>query len=267
MKMIRENIEITMPDSTLRKVRVALPDDYRESDEIYNVLYMFDGQNLFDEEDSFAGEIWNVHNALDTLVKEKKIRPMVIIGIDNGGESRLDEYGPWPFKDEFYSSRGEGDLFAEYFVQTLLPLMEEKYRVSREKNGRFIAGSSMGALITAYVVTKFKDVFSSAGIFSLASWVSEKPFLQMLMDEGSYDDLRFFVQVGTEETRLTDGNPDYADSQEYINNSLNFLKAVLLKGANIDNICVRIGAGKTHNESAWAGYMPEFLLWLNERVK
>ncbi|HCW73567.1 MAG TPA: phosphonate ABC transporter ATP-binding protein, partial [Clostridiaceae bacterium] len=98
--MIRENFEITMPDNTLRKVRVALPNDYRESDEVYKVLYMFDGQNLFDEEDSFAGEVWNVHSAMDSLVEENKIEPMVIVGIDNGGDARLDEYGPWPFKDD-----------------------------------------------------------------------------------------------------------------------------------------------------------------------
>lgn len=265
--MIRENIEVTMPDNSLRKVRVALPDDYRESDEIYNVLYMFDGQNLFDEEDSFAGDIWNVHNALDRLVKEKKVRPLVIVGIDNGGDSRLDEYGPWPFKDEVYSSRGEGDAFADYFVQTLIPLLEDKYRISRESRGRAVAGSSMGALISAYIVTKYKEVFSSAGIFSLASWVSEEPFLKMLMEEGSYENTKFFVQVGTEETRLENGKPDYAASQRYISNSLNFIRAVLLKGGKIDHLSVNIGAGMTHNEGAWAGYMPEFLLWLNESMR
>lgn len=261
--MIRENFEITMPDNTLRKVRVALPNDYRESDEVYKVLYMFDGQNLFDEEDSFAGEVWNVHSAMDSLVEENKIEPMVIVGIDNGGDARLDEYGPWPFKDDLYSSRGEGGLFAEYFVQTLLPLIEEKYRVARERSGRFLAGSSMGALITAYIVTRHKEAFSSAGIFSLASWVSEVPFLKMIMDEGSYENTRFFIQVGTEETRLEDGKPDYTASQQYIDNSIRFVRTVLLKGAKISNLSINIGAGKTHNEGAWAGYMPEFLLWLN----
>lgn len=265
--MIRENIEITMPDKSLRKVRVALPDDYRESGESYPVLYMFDGQNLFEEEDSFAGTVWNVHGAMDRLLKEKKISPMVVIGIDNGGDSRLDEYGPWPFSDEVYSSRGEGDVFADFFVKTFLPLLEEKYRISRDKNERFIAGSSMGALISAYIATKYKDVFSSAGIFSLASWVSEEPFLQLIMEEGRYEHFRFFVQVGTEETRLEDGKPDYAASQMYINNSLRFLKAVLLKGAKIENINMNIGAGMTHNEGAWAGYMSEFLLWLNNGMK
>lgn len=264
--MKRENLEIMMPDRTMRKIRIALPDDYRESDKIYPVLYMFDGQNLFEEKDSFAGTVWNVHGAMDRMVKEKNMSPMVIIGIDNGGDSRLDEYGPWPFRDEEYSSRGEGDLFADFFVQTLLPQMEAKYRISKERKGRFIAGSSMGALITAYIVTKYKDVFSTAGIFSLASWVSEKPFLEMLMNVGSYENTRFFLQVGTEENRLEDGKPDYDESQKYINNSLNFLKAVILKGANISDICVNIGAGNTHNEGAWAGYMPEFLLWLDESL-
>lgn len=265
--MIRENIEMTMADNSLRKVRVALPDDYKASGEIYPVLYMFDGQNLFDVEDSYAGVVWNVHEAMDSLVKEKKMRPMVIIGIDNASGSRLDEYGPWPFRDKAYASRGEGNVFAEHFVHCLLPLLEERYPISCEKNGRFVAGSSMGALISAYITTRYKEVFSSAGIFSLASWVSEKPFLQMIMEEGSYENLRFFIQVGTEESYLEDGTPDYAASQKYINNSLNFIEAILRRGARVDNIRMNIGAGKTHNEGAWAEYMPEFLLWLDEEAK
>ncbi|HSL87085.1 MAG TPA: alpha/beta hydrolase-fold protein, partial [Bacteroidales bacterium] len=144
--------------------------------------------------------------------------------------------------------------------------LETKYRISQEAKGRFLAGSSMGALISAYIGTRYPETFSSLGIFSIASWVSEKPFLDYLKDEGSYRKTRFFIQVGTEEVRNEDSRVDYAGSQKYISNSLNFLEGILLQGAKIENIRLYIGAGKTHNEEAWAGYMPEFLLWLNERL-
>lgn len=261
--MIRENIEVKMNDDRLRKVRILLPEDYERSSEKYPVLYMFDGQNVFDEEDSFGGVTWGVKETVEKLVNEKKIRPLVIIALDNAGEKRLDEYGPWTFSDDTYSSEGKGKEFAAFFVENFIPIMEEKYPILTDRSSRFLAGSSMGALITAYIGTKYPKLFSSLGIFSLASWVSEKEFLKMIHKEGDFRETRFFIQVGTEESRgEKSGKVEIESSQKYVDNTLRFIKAVILKGADAHHMSVNIAVGKTHNEEAWASFMPQFLLWL-----
>ncbi|HSR04616.1 MAG TPA: alpha/beta hydrolase-fold protein [Proteiniclasticum sp.] len=261
--MIRENIEVKMNDARLRKVRILLPEDYKQSNEKYPVLYMFDGQNVFDEEDSFGGVTWGVQESVEKLVKEKKIRPLIIVAIDNAGEKRLDEYGPWAFSDDTYSSEGKGKEFAAFFVETFIPIMEEKYPISTDKRSRYLAGSSMGALITAYIGTKYPELFSSLGLFSLASWVSEKEFLKMIHKEGNFSETRFFIQVGTEESRgEKSGKVEIESSQKYVDNTLRFIRAVILRGADAHQMSVNIAVGKTHNEEAWASFMPQFLTWL-----
>ncbi len=264
--MIRENIEVKMYDDSLRKVRVALPEDYKRSGEQYPVVYLFDGQNVFDKEDSFAGVIWDVQKSMENLVKEKKIEPMIIVAIDNAGENRLDEYGPWAFSDDLYSSNGSGEKFAVCFVETILPLLEKRYPIAAEMEKRYLAGSSMGGLITAYIGTKYPERFSSLGIFSLASWVSEKEFLETIYKEGDFSKTRFFIQVGTEESRdEQSGKVEIGKSQKYVDNTLNYLRAILSRGANMDNISLNIAVGKTHNEEVWASFIPQFLMWLSRK--
>ena len=261
--MIRENIEVKMNDDHLRKVRILLPEDYERSSEKYPVLYMFDGQNVFDEEDSFGGVTWGVKETVENLVNEKKIRPLIIIALDNAGEKRLDEYGPWAFSDDTYSSEGKGKEFAAFFVESFIPIMEEKYPILTDRSSRYLAGSSMGALITAYLGAKYPKLFSSLGIFSLASWVSEKEFLKMIHKEADFRETRFFIQVGTEESRgEKSGKVEIESSQKYVDNTLRFIKAVILRGADAHHMSVNIAVGKTHNEEAWASFMPQFLLWL-----
>lgn len=261
--MIRENIEVKMNDDRPRKVRILLPEDYERSGEKYPVLYMFDGQNIFDEEDSFAGATWRVQETVENLVKEKKIRPLIIIALDNAGERRLDEYGPWTFSDDTYSSEGKGKEFAEFYAETFIPIMEGKYPILTDKESRYLAGSSMGALMTAYIGTNYPEMFSSLGIFSLASWVSEKEFLEMIYIEGDFSETRFFIQVGTEESRgEKSGKVEIESSQKYVDNTINFIRAAILKGADAHNMSVNIAVGKTHNEEAWASFMPQFLMWL-----
>ncbi|MFH5837012.1 alpha/beta hydrolase [Proteiniclasticum sp. C24MP] len=263
--MKRENIEIRMHDARLRKIRIALPED-NQPGEKYPVLYLFDGQNIFDKKDSFAGVTWDVENAVEKLVREKIIKPLIIVAIDNAGENRLDEYGPWPFKDEIYSSEGKGNEFAAFLVEELIPQVEEKYPISRNREDRFLAGSSMGGLITAYIGAKYPEIFSSLGVFSLASWVSEKPFLKMLNEEGDFKDMRFFIQVGTEESRdEKTGKVDIENSQIYVDNTLNYLRALLERGADYSRISLTIAVGKTHHEEVWASFMPQFLKWLHDK--
>lgn len=261
--MRREDLFMEKPSGEKRRVRLLLPEKLDPGVKV-PVLYMFDGQNLFEKEEAFAGVTWGVWEALENLLRTNVAVPMAIVGIDNAGDKRLDEYGPWPFRIEEHSSLGEGAVFAHHFVKNIIPLLEKNYPFQSEKKFRALAGSSMGGLMTAYIGAKYPEMFKTLGVFSLASWVSEEPFLQMLEEEASFSGSRIFLQVGTEEERGRDGAIEYEHSQTYIDNSMRFMKKALKKGASLEELSINIGAGKTHNEEAWASYMEDFIKYIQK---
>lgn len=144
-----------------RRIWVYLPKGYATSSRIYPVLYMQDGQNLFNEQTAAFGE-WGVDECLDTL-QQKTGKECIVVGIDHGGENRLREYNPY---DHPQFGKGEGEAYAEFLAQTLKPYIDTKYRTRKGPENTFIAGSSMGALISLYAMIRYPSVFGAAGIFS-----------------------------------------------------------------------------------------------------
>src|SRR5688572_5693584 len=121
-----------------RRIWIYLPEDYATGTKRYPVLYMHDGQNLFNEATAFAGE-WGVDETLDTARKK-----CIVIGIDNGGLKRMNEYNPYD-NDRF--GKGEGKQYIDFIAKTLKPYIDKKYRTLKDKKNTIIAGSSMGGLI------------------------------------------------------------------------------------------------------------------------
>jgi predicted alpha/beta superfamily hydrolase len=152
-----------------RKVWIYFPPGYNSSTtEKFPVLYMHDGQNVFDDATSFAGE-WGVDEYLDTTSSRK----CIVVAIDHGGSKRINEYCPYDM-DRF--GEGEGDKYLEFLVKTLKPFIDKNYRTLADMKYTFIAGSSMGGLISMYACLKYPDVFGGAGVFSPAFWVAPKIF-------------------------------------------------------------------------------------------
>lgn len=149
-----------------RRVWIYLPASYGTAKKKYPVLYMHDGQNVFDEASSAYGE-WGVDEALDSLGPQQK--EIIVVAIDNGGEKRLNEYSPYDM--ERYGN-GEGDQYVDFLVQTLKPYIDKRYRTKKDEKNTFIAGSSMGGLISFYAILKYPKVFGGAGIFSPAFWIT-----------------------------------------------------------------------------------------------
>lgn len=164
-----KNVQIVDPSFYIpqlgryRRVRIYLPERYHTSKNKYPVLYMHDGQNVFDEATSAYGE-WGVDEALDSA--QKKI---IVVAIDNGGDKRLNEYSPYNM--EKYG-KGEGDQYVDFLVQTLKPYIDNHYRTMKDEKNTFIAGSSMGGLISFYAILKYPGVFGGAGVFSPAFWIT-----------------------------------------------------------------------------------------------
>lgn len=246
-----------------RTIRVCLPDAYDRQQEMhFPVLYMHDGQNLFGERNALGGPAWGMAEICDSLEKEKGFS-ILIVGLDNAGLKRGDEYLPW-INDSgtgcFPVGKlgGKGSLYAEYFVKNLKGYVDETYRTISDFEHTSICGSSMGGYITAYIVAKYPDVYSKAGIFSLASWLAEKPLLDFIKENISGSKMRYFVQVGTEESSDMENS---LMPQMYIDSSLNYTCRLLECGVRPMNVHLGIGAGDAHNEAAWKKYMESFILF------
>ncbi|MFC6999449.1 alpha/beta hydrolase [Rufibacter roseus] len=150
-----------------RRIWLYLPSGYHLSKKRYPVLYMHDGQNLFDSFYSYSGE-WEVDETLDQLARRKKLE-IVVVGIENGGEERINEYTPWHNKQ--YGG-GKGDAYVDFLVQTLKPYIDSHYRTLPGKTTTGVAGSSMGGLISLYAAVKYPEVYGRVGVFSPAFWLS-----------------------------------------------------------------------------------------------
>jgi len=150
-----------------RRVWIYLPENYiKDNQERYPVLYMHDGQNLFEDTTSYSGE-WGVDEYLDSI----KLKKCIVVGIDHGGEKRMNEYSPFDH-EEF--GKGEGAAYVDFVAKKLKPFIDRKFRTIRDRQHTFIAGSSMGGLISMYAVLRHPKVFGGAGVFSPSFWVSDK---------------------------------------------------------------------------------------------
>jgi len=149
-----------------RKIWIYLPPDYQTSAKRYPVIYMHDGQNLFDNTTSYAGE-WQVDETLNRLFSEGDYGA-IVVGIDNGGGDRINEYTPWV--NSQYGG-GEGDKYLQFLVETLKPHIDNNYRTKPEPAFTAMIGSSLGALISVYGGVKYPTVFSKIGSFSPAYWI------------------------------------------------------------------------------------------------
>ena len=229
-----------------RKVWVYLPPDYETSTKTYPVIYMQDGQNLFDNVTSFSGE-WHVDETLNTLFAQGD-HGAIVIGIDNGQGSRIDEYTPWV--NTQYGG-GEGDLYMQFVAETLKPYVDSNYRTKPAKEYNALIGSSLGALISNYGGVKYSNTFSKIGSFSPAYWIVASEFSNYITN--STADLSgtrvYFVAGSTESSTMV------AD----INTVKNNLQA---KGLTATNTLVKLDADGAHNENYWKREFSAAYKWL-----
>ncbi len=174
-----------------RKVWVYLPPDYETSTKRYPVIYMQDGQNLFNEQTSFSGE-WKVDETMNALFNAGDYGA-IIVAVENGGWRRLDEYSPW-YNNQLEAG-GEGEKYAEFLVKTLKPYVDASYRTLPAKEYTGIIGSSMGGLITHYIAMEYQNVFSKVGVLSPSFWFSNEAFSHTT-SKGKRGDLKYYTIAG-----------------------------------------------------------------------
>lgn len=243
--VLSENFYIPQLDRK-RKIRIYLPPNYDTSLKSYPVLYMHDGQNLFDNATSYAGE-WEIDETLNKLYKEIGFE-LIVIGIDNGGEKRMDEYSPW--KNKKYGG-GEGDAYLDFIVQTLKPYVDNNYRTKSNKENSAIMGSSMGGLISHYAGLKYPDIFTKIGVFSPSFWFSKDTFYYT-KKHAQLNNTKMFFLVGEQE------------GENIVMDMGKMIKLMKNNGFPYKNISQKVIPNGQHNEALWRNNFEEAVLWLFE---
>lgn len=227
-----------------RRIWIYLPPDYDQTGKKYPVIYMHDGQNLFDEETGFFGE-WQVDETLNDLHSRGYNVP-IVVGIDNGGNHRANEYLPYFFPN--LNAGGEGDEYMEFIVQTLKPYIDNEFRTMPEKESTGIMGSSFGGVISLYGAIKYQDVFGKCGPFSPAYWANYEQLFADLAEAGFQFDVRFYQNTGENE------GDQYIQPMYQMQDSLNH--------AGFNNTYSTVIEDGGHNEATWAGDFENAYLWL-----
>ncbi len=237
-----------------RLLRVWLPPGYDGSGETrYPVLYLNDGQNLFDPATAFAGVHWQVAETATRLIAEQKIRPLIIVGIDNTKE-RIAEYIPYPSKDPKVLE-AKGKCYPEFLQSEVMPLIEERYRVLSGPDNTGLGGSSLGGLITLYTQLAIPGVFGRLLIESPSVSVDKRQILHQSRRFRSWPS-RIYLAIGTREVG------DTKKDLKIVGDFRELESALRSAGLDEQRLKVRVDEGATHSETAWAARLPEALQFL-----
>jgi predicted alpha/beta superfamily hydrolase len=228
-----------------RRISALLPHDYHQSDKRYPVLYLKDGQNLFDEHAPFGN--WAIDKSLEKLAAEG-MGDLIVIAIDHGGEERITEYLPY-----FNASvgNGQGELYLKFMEETLIPYVNRKYRTLQGSEHTGIGGSSMGGLISLYAGLNYQRLFSKVMVFSPSLWIAPRIFQQA---ENFSPNLPIYLYI-------------YAGGKESANHMPNVhrLRNTLTSGnKNFANIVLHVSLNPdgTHSEEWWRKEFPKAVKWL-----
>ncbi|MBV1907673.1 MAG: hypothetical protein KUG78_00035 [Kangiellaceae bacterium] len=229
-----------------RKLRIYLPTNYETASERYPVLYMHDGQNLFDDVTSYVGE-WGVDESLNELAQKNNLS-LIVVGIDNGGEKRMNELSPWENSD---FGVAEGKAYMAFIVGTVKPMIDKLYRTKKDSKNTAIMGSSMGGLISHYAAFEYPDIFSKVGVFSPSFWFSNEvyPFSQ---SSKLKDNVKLYYLMGGEEG---------SNAIENMNKMVEQLKS---QGMSDAQIYSKVPTKGKHSESFWRQEFKQAILWLFE---
>ena len=242
--ILKKEFVIPSLNTISHKIWVYLPPNYSETSKKYPVIYMHDAQNLFDNKTSFLGE-WQVDETLNKLFK-KTGKAFIVVGIENGGTERINEYTPW--KNNKYGG-GKGEIYIDFIVNTLKPYVDAHYRTKKQAKQTALIGSSLGGLISYYGGLKYPNIFGKIGALSTSFWFSNK-VIDFTKKYGNTSKIKLYLYVGSKE-----GNTMESDTK----NMKNLLLAI---GFPAKNIKVSINPEGKHNETAWKNEFLKVVTWL-----
>jgi predicted alpha/beta superfamily hydrolase len=241
-----------------RDILVHLPPSYGQSDQRYPVIYMHDGQNLFDDITSFAGE-WHVDETMQRLSYQGI--EAIIVGIPNMGVERVNEYSP--FRNVHHRD-GRGDLYMAFIVETLKPVIDQQFCTLPGRLHTGLMGSSMGGLISLYGFFRYPEVFGLAGIMSPSLWFAREAILDYV-EAAAYHPGRIYLDAGTRE--FIGAPADYhvwrARSRNYYARVRRLKRILVRKGYRPIHDLLHFEEREGHHqEAAWARRLPRAFAFL-----
>ena len=232
-----------------RDIVVYLPAPYQANPQLrFPVLYMQDGQNLFDPATSFAGVAWRLGETADRLIAEGKIRPLIIVGIYNTGKQRIREYTP---SRAMKLGGGSADRYGRMLMEEIKPMIEWEYRTLSGAVHTGLGGSSLGGLLTLYLGLRRPEFFGKLAALSPSVWWNQRWILRYAAGRRIKSRPRIWLDTGTQE-----GIHTAADARR--------LRDVLgergwQEGRDLHYEEIE---GGQHNEAAWAERVGPFLQFL-----
>ena len=238
--------------STPRDLIVYLPPGYSESGPRYPVLYLQDGQNLFDPGTAFGGRHWRCCETADSLIQSGRIGPLIIAGIYNTGVRRVSEYTPT--RDRRIRKGGKGDRYAEMLVREIKPFIDHQYRTRKSAADTGVGGSSLGALVSLQAGLLYPRVFGKMALLSPSVWWDNRSILTLVREYRGRRRARIWLDAGTAEGE---------NAQDVIDDLHLLRDALIEKGWREPDLlhCQEI-AGAGHDEGAWAARFGDVLQFL-----
>ncbi len=236
----------TLSGDATRKGYIYIPDSYNsQADKRYPVMYMFDGHNVFFDEDASYGTSWGMAKYLSDNPLE-----LIIIAIEcnHDGHSRLSEYTPVDF---YYESVGEvkaqGKMYMDWLTMDFKPTVDKQLRTLKDRKNTFICGSSLGGLMSLYGATVYNKFFNSAICLSPSLWIAPDKICDIIEKSKINAETIIYIDYGSREIN------NHQDTKRVLIRATD-----LLLNKNV-NATLRIIPGGTHNEASWAKQIPIFM--------
>jgi predicted alpha/beta superfamily hydrolase len=221
---------------------VYLPPGYEEAGARHPVLYMQDGQNLFDAGTAFMGNEWHADETADDLIRRGCIEPLVMVGVYNTGVRRISEYTPT--RDRHLRKGGKAERYAQMLVREVKPFIDHQYRTRKSAEDAGVGGSSLGAMVSLVAGLMYPRVFGKLALMSPSVWWDERSILRLIDSRASERRPRIWLDTGTAE-----GN----DPARVVADARRMRDAFTAKGwREGEDLRYVEAAGHEHNERAWA---------------
>ena len=243
-----------------RDITVYLPPDYdTNTRRHYPVLYMHDGQNVFDGMTSFIpNKEWRADESAEALIQAKLIEPLIIVGIDNGGMERANEFFPTRAKFDNNTAGGKADLYGKMLLTEVMPLINKTYRTKQGPENTGLCGSSFGGIVTMHLGLMHPEVFGKLGVVSPSVWWDDRVILKEVDGIKQKPHQKIWLDIGTKEA-----DKDEPENTSTIENATALSDLLVKKGWKPGrDLAFFVDKDAHHNEDAWAHRMPMILLFL-----
>ncbi len=179
-----------------RAVRVWLPESHAtEQQRRFPVLYLMDGQNVFSSETAFAGVAWNAGDTAERLIDARRIEPLILVGVDNSGPHRTDDYTPVTF----HGRGGHASDMARMLIEEIKPFVDARYRTLPDRENTAIAGASLGGLFALHAALSHPGVFGRVAALSPTVWWGHGEVMRRVAALRERLPVRIWIDIGKRE--------------------------------------------------------------------